>query len=105
MAEKHGPIFEEKFQVCRYGCWITQIHASRFNAAEAFIVANDYRRGDFKPYIFRTTDYGKTWTRMVDEKKVNGYALCMIQDPTEPNLIFVGTEHGLWISFNNGYFF
>jgi hypothetical protein len=39
---------------------------------------------------------------MVDEKKVNGYTLCMIQDPTEPNLIFVGTEHGLWISFNNG---
>jgi photosystem II stability/assembly factor-like uncharacterized protein len=52
-------------------------------------VCNDYRRGDFKPYIFRTTDYGKTWTRMVDEKKVKGYALCMIQDPVEPNLILL----------------
>jgi hypothetical protein len=39
---------------------------------------------------------------MIDEKKVTGYALCMIQDPTEPNLIFVGTEQGLWISFDNG---
>lgn len=84
------------------GCWIPQIRSSRFNAAEAFVVCNDYRRGDFKPYIFRTTDFGKTWTRMVDEKKVVGYALCMIQDPTEPNLVFVGTEQGLWISFDNG---
>jgi len=84
------------------GCWIPQIKASRFNAGEAFVVANDYRRGNFAPYIFRTTDFGKTWTRIVDEKKVTGYTLCMIQDPTEPNLIFVGTEQGLWVSFDNG---
>ncbi|MGA1379607.1 MAG: WD40/YVTN/BNR-like repeat-containing protein [Chitinophagaceae bacterium] len=84
------------------GSWIPQITASRHNAGEAFVVANDYRRGDFKPYIFRTTDFGKTWTRLIDENKVNGYALCMIQDPVEPNLIFVGTEHGLWISVDNG---
>jgi photosystem II stability/assembly factor-like uncharacterized protein len=83
-------------------CWIPQITASRYNAGEAFVVANDYRRGDFKPYIFRTTDFGKTWKRMVDENKVRGYALCMIEDPVEPNLIFVGTENGLWISFDNG---
>ena len=85
------------------GCWIPQITASKYNAGEAFVVANDYRRGDFKPYIFRTTDYGKTWINMVNESKVTGYALCMIQDPTEPNLIFAGTEQGLWISFDNGY--
>ena len=84
------------------GCWIPQITASRHNAGEAFVVANDYRRGDFKAYLFRTTDYGKTWTKMVDDKKVKGYVLCMIQDPVEPNLIFVGTENGLWISFDNG---
>jgi hypothetical protein len=84
------------------GCWIPQITASRYNAGEAFVVANDYRRGDFKAYIFRTKDYGATWTRMVDENKVKGYALCMIQDPTEPNLIFVGTENGLWVSFDDG---
>ena len=39
---------------------------------------------------------------LVDENKVKGYALCMIQDPVEPNLIFVGTEQGLWVSFDNG---
>ena len=84
------------------GAWVPQIRASRYNAGEAFVIANDYRRGDMQPYIFRTTDFGKTWTRMVDEKKVTGYALCLQQDPVEPNLIFVGTEQGLWVSFDNG---
>jgi photosystem II stability/assembly factor-like uncharacterized protein len=83
------------------GGWIPQIRASKYNAGEAFVVVNDYRRGDMKPYIFRTSDYGKTWTRIVDEKKVTGYALTIIQDPAEPNLIFVGTEQGLWISLDN----
>lgn len=84
------------------GCWIPQVKASVFNAGEVFVVANDYRRGDMKPYIFRTTDYGKTWVRMIDENKVKGYALCVLQDPTQPNLIFVGTENGLWVSLDNG---
>ena len=94
--------FRGKIPGLPVGAWIPQIQASRFNAAEAFVVANDYRRGDFKPYIFRTTDFGKTWTRLVDEKKVIGYALCVLQDPTEPNLIFAGTEQGLWVSLDNG---
>jgi photosystem II stability/assembly factor-like uncharacterized protein len=101
-AGKTWTNFRGKIPSLPVGCWIAQIHASRYNAAEAFVVANDYRRGDFKPYIFRTTDFGKTWTRVVDENKVKGYSLCMIQDPVEPNLIFVGTENGLWVSFDNG---
>ncbi|TCZ65769.1 WD40/YVTN/BNR-like repeat-containing protein [Flaviaesturariibacter aridisoli] len=94
--------FRGKIPGMPVGAWVPQIRASRYHAGEAFVVCNDYRRGDFKPYIFRTTDYGKTWTRLVDEKKVSGYALTMIQDPTEPNLIFVGTEGGLWVSLDNG---
>ena len=84
------------------GAWIPQIRASSYNAGEAYVICNDYRRGDFKPYIFYTADFGKTWKNIVDEKKVNGYALSIIQDPTEPNLIFVGTEHGLWVSLDKG---
>jgi photosystem II stability/assembly factor-like uncharacterized protein len=94
--------FRDKIPGLPTGAWIPQIRASQHNAGEAFVVANDYRRGDFKPYIFRTKDYGKTWERILDEKKVTGYALCVIQDPVEPNLVFAGTEQGLWISFNNG---
>ncbi len=94
--------FRSKITGMPDGAWIPQIKAGRHNAAEAFIVCNDYRRGDFKPYIFRTRNYGQTWERMLDETKVKGYALCMIQDPVEPNLIFAGTEQGLWVSFDNG---
>ena len=94
--------FRGKIPGLTAGAWIPQIRASSHKAGEAFVVMNDYRRGDFKPYVFRTTDYGKTWTRLVDESKVRGYALSMIQDPVEPNLIFVGSEHGLWVSLNNG---
>jgi photosystem II stability/assembly factor-like uncharacterized protein len=94
--------FRGKIPGLPVGCWVPQIRASRYNAGEAFVVANDYRRGDFQPYIYRTTDFGATWTRMVNDSKVKGYALCVIQDPVQPNLIFVGTEHGLWASLDNG---
>ena len=83
--------------------WIHQIRASKYNAGEAFVVVNNYRMGDMGTYIFRTTDYGKTWVNMMAGKaNVRGYALCVLQDPAQPNLIFAGTEHGLWISFDNG---
>ncbi len=83
------------------GCWLPQIKASRFNAGEAYVVANDYRRGNFAAMVFRTTDYGNTWVNILQNKNTKGYALCVLQDPTEPNLIFVGTEQGLWISMDN----
>ncbi len=101
-AGKTWTSFRGKIPGMPLGVWIPQIRASKYNAGEAMVVCNDYRRGDFKPYIFRTKDYGVSWQRIVDENKVKGYALCVLQDPTEPNLIFAGTEHGLWVSFDNG---
>jgi len=94
------------------GSWIPQIRASKYNKGEAVVVINNYRRFDFKPYVFMTKNYGKSWESLVDEEDVFGYALSFIQDPVEPNLMFLGTEHGLYISldgaknwtkFNNGY--
>ncbi|GAA4401635.1 hypothetical protein GCM10023187_15990 [Nibrella viscosa] len=83
--------------------WIAQITASRYKAGEAYVVANAYRMGiDLAPYVYRTTDFGQTWTRLVDDKKVKGYALCFLQDPAEPKLMFAGTEHGLWVSIDEG---
>lgn len=94
--------FRGKIPNMPVGCWIPQIRASRYNAGEVFVIANDYRRGDFRPYIFHTTDYGKTWDNILKDKNIDGYALCMLQDPVEPNLMFVGSEHGLWVSFDKG---
>jgi photosystem II stability/assembly factor-like uncharacterized protein len=82
--------------------WIAQIRASRYNKGEAWLVANNYRKGDFNPYIYRTKDFGKTWERMVDATKLIGYALTVLQDPVEPKLVFAGTENGLWISIDEG---
>jgi photosystem II stability/assembly factor-like uncharacterized protein len=94
--------FRGKIPGMPVGAWVPQVKASRYNAGEAFVVVNDYRRGDFTPYIFRTSDFGKTWTNMLAKKNIDGYALSVLQDPVEPNLVFVGSEHGLWVSFDNG---
>ncbi len=83
------------------GSWIPQIQASRYNAGEVFVIANNYRRNDFTAYVYRSKDYGQTWERIADDSKVWGYALSIIQDPTEPNLVFLGTEYGLYVSFDN----
>lgn len=93
--------FRGKITGMNTGAWITQVHASRYNEAEAFVVANDYRRGDFSITVLRTKDFGKTWENIAGNKGLKGYALCMLQDPAEPNLIFIGTENGLWVSFDN----
>jgi photosystem II stability/assembly factor-like uncharacterized protein len=82
--------------------WIQQIKTSRYNAGDAWVVANNYRHGDFDAYIYRTRDYGKTWERVVDGNKVKGYALSVLQDPVQPKLIFTGTENGLWVSIDEG---
>ncbi len=82
--------------------WIPQIEVNKRNAAEAFVVVNNYRLNDWKPYIFYTADYGKTWKRIVDENKVKGHALCIVQDPTEANLLFCGTDGGLFVSIDFG---
>jgi len=65
-------------------------------------VANNYRKGDYASYLFMTTDYGKTWKNMLDANQVKGYALSFIQDPVEKQLVFLGTENGLWVSINEG---
>ncbi len=82
--------------------WIAKIQASRFEAGGAWVVVNNYRKGDYQPYLFKTSDYGKTWKRMADETKVKGYALSVVQDLKVPNLVFLGTENGLWISIDEG---
>jgi hypothetical protein len=84
------------------GAWIPQIHASRFEKGTAWLVANNYRKGDYAPYLYKTTDYGKTWKNLLEANKVKGYALSIIQDPVEKKLVFLGTEHGLWVSINEG---
>lgn len=84
------------------GSWIPQVHPSAFEDGVAIVVANNYRRNDWTPYLFRTRDYGNTWERMLDKDEVWGYCLSFVQDLEEPKLMFLGTEFGLYVSFDGG---
>jgi len=66
------------------------------------VVINNYRQNDWEPYLYYTADFGQTWKRMADGKKVSGHCLSVCQDPMEEKLVFLGTEHGLWVSFDAG---
>jgi photosystem II stability/assembly factor-like uncharacterized protein len=84
------------------GSWIPQIKASNKNKGEALLIANDYRRFNYTPYAYRTKNYGKTWERIVDGNDVQSYTLSIVEDPENANLLFLGTDDGLYISFNAG---
>lgn len=85
------------------GAWIPQICVSPHDPDEVYVVVNDYRRNNWSPYLYRTTDSGKTWIRLVMEGgEVTGHALSVVQDPVEPSLLFLGTEEGLFVSFDRG---
>lgn len=80
--------------------WVQQIRASTHDAGTAFVVFDEHRRDDWSPYVYRTTNYGRSWKRIVDEEDVFGFALSFVQDPVEPNLMFLGTESGLYVSMD-----
>ena len=84
------------------GAWVCQVKASNFSGGEAYVVANNYRNFDFKPYLFRTKDYGQTWESLVSENTVWGFSLSVVQDPVEKRLVFLGTEYGLYVSIDEG---
>ena len=84
------------------GAWVHQVKASNKNAGEAYAVVNDYRRGNWSPYLFKATDFGKSWSRIIEDSDVDGYLLSFVQDPIEPKLMFAGTEFGLYVSFDGG---
>lgn len=81
--------------------WIPHIAPSRFDPAEAFVVFDDHRRSNWTPYVYATTDYGKTWTSLSTDD-LWGYCLAIDQDPVKRDLLYLGTEFGLYISLNGG---
>src|SRR6185437_8449322 len=85
------------------GSWITWVEASRFDEGTAYTTIDRHMYGDFTPHVFKTTDYGKTWAPIVAEDSgVRGYAHVIKEDTQSPNLLFLGTEFGLWVSIDGG---
>src|SRR2546426_2757699 len=83
--------------------WVSTVEASRYDEATAYATFDRHTFGDLKPYAYKTIDYGKTWTALpVQGSGVRGYAHVIKEDTVDRNLLFLGTEVGLWISVDGG---
>jgi photosystem II stability/assembly factor-like uncharacterized protein len=83
------------------GAAVPHIEPSHFDEAAAYVVFDDHRQSNFTPYVFVTRDYGKTWKSLATPE-IDGYCFVAKEDPVNRNLLFVGTEFGLFVSFNGG---
>ncbi len=81
--------------------WVPHIEPSKYDGATAFVVFDDHRRGNWTPYVFRTTDYGRSWQSLATDA-IWGFAHAIEQDPVERNLLYLGTEFGLYVSIDGG---
>jgi hypothetical protein len=84
---------------------VSWVQASNYDAGTAYAAFDRHTFGDMAPYVFRTTDFGKTWTPLVtaqDAKGVRGYAWVIKEDVVKPTLLFLGTEFGLYVSIDGG---
>lgn len=81
--------------------WAYHIEASVHDKATAYAVFEGHTRGDFKPYAYKTTDFGKTWTSIITDEII-GFARNLQEDYVNPDLLFLGTEFGLYITLDGG---
>ena len=82
--------------------WISRIDASHFDAGTAYVSIDGHRSDDLKPYLFVTRDYGKTWQSIVNNLPAWGNIQVVREDPKNKDLLYVGTEFGLYISLDGG---
>jgi photosystem II stability/assembly factor-like uncharacterized protein len=83
---------------------VSNIEASRYNAGTAYLTVDLHQVNNRDPFIYKTADYGKTWMLITDgiAHSMLSYAHCVREDPVRRGLLYVGTENGLYVSFNDG---
>jgi photosystem II stability/assembly factor-like uncharacterized protein len=81
---------------------ISIIEPSHYVAGGAFIAANRYQQGDKQPILYKTVDYGRTWSRIVTGIAADHFARAIREDPVRRGLLFAGTERGVYVSFDEG---
>ena len=87
------------------GEWVNWVQASAFAPGTAYVAFDRHTFGDMAPYVYVTSDFGRTWSPLVtpqDAKGVHGYAHVIKEDTVDRSLLFLGTEFGLWISIDGG---
>jgi photosystem II stability/assembly factor-like uncharacterized protein len=83
--------------------WVSSVEASRHDAATAYATFDRHTYGDLDPHVYVTRDYGASWTRIADKTQgVRGYAHVIKEDTVDADVLFLGTEFGLWISIDGG---
>ncbi|MGC2530576.1 MAG: hypothetical protein WA639_22740 [Candidatus Acidiferrum sp.] len=87
-----------------FGEWsrVKSIDPSAHAAGTAYLAMDRHQLDDFRPYFFKTVDYGKTWTRITNGLPENSYAQVVREDPKRKGLLYAGTETGIYISFDDG---
>ncbi len=81
---------------------ISIIEESKFNPGTLYLAANRYQVDDRQPYVFKTSDYGKTWTKIINGIQDGHFARAIREDLEKPGLLYLATEHGVYLSFNDG---
>ncbi|TMM59509.1 glycosyl hydrolase [Maribacter algarum] len=81
---------------------INSIDPSPFKKGTAYVAATSYKFGDYTPYLYKTTDYGKTWNRITKGIKSNHYTRVVRTDKVREGLLYAGTEWGMYVSFDDG---
>jgi hypothetical protein len=81
---------------------ISIIDASPHANGTAYLCAKRYQLDDRGPYIYKTSDFGKTWTKIVNGIPANDYVHAVREDPARKGLLYAGTEHGIFVSFDDG---
>ena len=81
---------------------VSQIDASAFDSATAYVAVKRFLLDDRAPYIFRTHDFGKTWTKAVSGIRDDDFVHAVREDPTRKGLLYAATQHGVYISYNDG---
>lgn len=82
--------------------WVTQVEASHFDPAVAYVAFDGHRDNVFKPFVFKTTDFGKTWIDIASNLPQNEVIRVIREDPKNKSLLFLGTETGVWYSLSGG---
>ena len=81
---------------------VSIIEASKYSAGTAYIAAKRYQMDDRTPYIWKTNDFGKHWKKIITGIRKDDYVHSIREDITRKGLLYAGTEHGIWVSFNDG---
>ena len=81
---------------------VSIIEASSHARGTAYLAGNRYQSNDYAPYLYKTTDYGQSWTRITNGIAVSEFTRVIREDPVRAGLLYAGTERGVWVSFDDG---